>query len=80
VYWIEIHALSYAHLLDIQWINRSFQDKTMLYDEMVNNVLEDYDGADCMLHAPKGVAQQIFVLQYHDTDWQFLLREISKFE
>lgn len=80
VYWIEIQALSYTHLLDIQLIYRSFQNKEMFYDEMVDKVLKKHEDASCMLHAPKGMQQQVFVLQYHDTDWEFLIREISKFE
>lgn len=80
VYFIEIEALSYTYLLDIELKNRSFQNQNMLYDDLVQKVLEDYENADCVLHAPQKYPQSIFVLQYMDTDWDFLIREISKFE
>lgn len=80
VYFIKIESLSYTCLLDIQKKHRSFQDIQMMFDALIQEVLADYDGADYINNAADGEAIAVFTLQYSDTDWEFLKRQVSKFE
>jgi len=78
VHYLEIEALTSSSLLDIQEKSRSFQDEKMSYDDLINEILEDYLGfgfAQCM-SMPKRIEKPLF--QYKETDYEFLKRIASQ--
>ncbi|NLD48081.1 MAG: hypothetical protein GX660_12965 [Clostridiaceae bacterium] len=79
IYYLEAEALSYTCIMDIKLIYRSFQNKQMTYDDLINKVIKGYSGADYKDYAANGSALNEFTVQYNETDWQFLKRMASRF-
>jgi hypothetical protein len=80
IYHITVEALSCTCLLDIVRKSRTFQDKEMLYSEMISKILKDYNGSCFMETINNGERLSSFLLQYQETDWAFLKRVASVFE
>lgn len=78
-YFIEVHVISYSYLLDISYNSCSFQDKNMPYADLITDVISKYTGADFIDTASKGATIDHFIMQYLETDWQFLCRMASHF-
>ena len=76
---IEVHATSYSILLDIEKKSRSFQDKKMTYEELIQQVTYEYPDAGVIDTATDGVATGKFIMQHNETDWEFLKRLASHF-
>ncbi|MDB2154107.1 hypothetical protein [Clostridium butyricum] len=77
VYYLEIEALTSSSELDIEEKSRSFQDVEMSYDELINEILKDYNGysfTQCM-DRPQEIGHPLF--QYKETDFEFLKRIAS---
>lgn len=74
VYHTEIHAVTASEKLDRVKMQRSFQDVTMTYEQVAGRVLEPYGdmGAAFVEEAKQAIGEP--VLQYGETDWQFLKR------
>ncbi|HIT86328.1 MAG TPA: hypothetical protein IAB62_00780 [Candidatus Coprocola pullicola] len=79
VYYVKLNIKSTTFLLDIKPVRRSFQNKqnsfqnlfhTVVTSEMPEAVVFDYASNDCIQEEP--------VIQYNETNWQFLLRMASK--
>ncbi len=79
IYYIEGEALSHTYLMDIKLKNRSFQNKDLSYQDLINNVISEYSGADCNDTVTQGETIKKFIIQYQETDWQFLKRMASHF-
>jgi len=79
IYYIEGEALSHTYLMDIKQKSRSFQNKDMTYQDLINNVINEYSGADCNDTVTRGDTIKKFIIQYQETDWQFLKRMASHF-
>lgn len=79
VYQIKIEAVSATFQLDCKRRERSFQHAQMLYSKMMQQVLAEYPGADVIDTVSKATPLQQFILQYQETDWQFLQRMASHF-
>jgi len=79
VYYLEVEAVSYSFNLDIKFIKRSFQDKAMAYTDLIRNVIKDYSGADFIDEVAKSSKLEKFIIQYDETDWEFLIRMASHF-
>jgi len=75
---VTVEALSHSYLLDIIQKSRSFQNEDMEYNELLSAIFIDYEGANFI--ETTGGKLNTFVLQYQETDWDFLKREASKFE
>lgn len=74
-----IEALSYTYVLDIEYKTRSFQDVNMTYDCLLDTVLREYSGSDCVNVAARGETLNGLTMQYQETDWEFLKRMASRF-
>ena len=74
IYYITLKAVSHTSDLDVQKECRSFQDVDQLYVDVVKDVISDYKGADVIDCAFGKRRQTSFILQYQETDWQFLIR------
>lgn len=77
---LEIRAISYTYLLDIDKKSRTFQNKSMKYRDMFDQVLGKHDSFDHMDHASDGKSLDELIVQYEETDWVFLQRMASHFE
>ncbi|SNS56617.1 Phage late control gene D protein (GPD) [Anaerovirgula multivorans] len=79
VYYLEIKAVSNSFKIDIKKECRSFQDKNMSYRDMIKGIVRNYPGGDMMDKASQGKAIEKFIMQYQETDWEFLKRMASHF-
>lgn len=75
----KIHVIvkSYTYLLDIEKKSRTFQDIHMTYSQLLHKVLNAYRDADCII-AMEDQPIGEFVVQYQETDWEFLKRILSQ--
>lgn len=80
VYFLEIQALSNTYLLDIKKVSRSFQNVAMTYIDMIKKVIKEYQGSDVIDNVTKGKAIENFIMQYQETDWEFIKRVASHFQ
>lgn len=78
-YYLTVDAISHTYALDRKRNKRSFQNPKLTYSSLIKAVLSDYKGADFIDGASHGKAIQTFVMQYEETDWQFLKRMASRF-
>lgn len=79
LYYLEVQAVSYSYLLDIEKRNRSFQDKVLSYEGLLQKLTAGYEDAGILdVVTQKAVIGQLLV-QYQETDWQFLKRLASHF-
>lgn len=73
---IELIIYSYSILLDIERKSRSFQNSNNLYIDIFKKIVGEYNG-DTIYNLSKELAQNQFILQYEETDWEFLKRIAS---
>jgi hypothetical protein len=78
-YFLEAEALSHSYQLDIKLQKRSFQDRNMTYQDLLNTVKKDYSGMTLSDNASQGKKLERFILQYNESDWDFLKRIASHF-
>jgi len=76
---IEVKAVSYSYLLDIEERSRSFQDKKKPYTKLINQVAGAYTGASVTDVVSNGAPTKKFIMQHKETDWAFLKRLASHF-
>lgn len=77
---VEIRGIDATIKLDRQKKQRSFQKIEMTYRQVVQKVLNDYEGAEVIWYvdADKQIGSPI--IQYDETDWEFLMRLCSHFQ
>lgn len=80
VYWLDIEALSNTYLLDIRKASQSFQNVNATYIDVIKKILKPYQGSDVIDNATKGKAIENFIMQYMETDWEFIKRVASHFQ
>ncbi len=73
---IELTLSSYSILLDLEKKNRSFQNKDNLYSNIFKNIVNETEG-NVIYTLSKELTQNQFILQYKETDWEFLKRIAS---
>lgn len=78
-YYIEVYAISHSYILDVEKKSRSFQDKQMTYSDLVQQVVSDYTKAVINDEATEGASIGQLIVQYEETDWEFLKRLASHF-
>lgn len=76
-YWMNVEGLSYTCLLDKTPKVRAFQNSGMTYSDVVDKVIRGYRGSDCN-DQTEGEKIAQFLLQYQETDWEFLVRAASR--
>lgn len=79
IFYVTIDGISNTFNLDLKIKRRSFQDKNMAYTSLIKEVIKDYPGADYIDVAAKSKKIEKFIIQYDETDWQFLKRMASHF-
>ena len=78
IYYIEVEAVSLTQMLDVKIKSRSFQNQNMTYEDLIRLVIQDYRG-DIKDEASQGKKIEKMIMQYQETDWQFLKRLASRF-
>ena len=79
VYHLNIEAASYTYLLDLIEHKRSYQDVTLTYEELMRKIIENYAQADIIFAADESIVTGQFIMQYEETDWEFIKRMASRF-
>lgn len=80
IYYISLKALSCTYLMDLVPKSRSFQNQSMTYENLIRSVISGYQRADCMDKITQGAAIEKPIIQYRETDWEFLKRMASRFQ
>lgn len=79
LYKAEIKLISATYFMDIDKKSRSFQDKEQTYQDILKLISGEYNGADILDYVSNGKAIQTLIVQYEETDWEFLKRLASHF-
>ncbi|MFF2484382.1 contractile injection system protein, VgrG/Pvc8 family [Paenibacillus sp. NPDC058071] len=76
---VVIEALSTTCLMDIRKESRSYQNKAMKYSEIFTTATKEYRDAEVIDQASGGKSIGDFLVQYKETDWEFIKRLASHF-
>lgn len=57
---------------------RAYQDSSITYEQIFEKIMEGYPEGKAVFHIPMGKTEGGLILQYHETDWQFLKRLASR--
>jgi hypothetical protein len=79
VFILEIEAKSYSYFMDIKKKCRSFQDKALSYEELFTLIMKEYGDGYIYDDISKGKKIPAMLLQYDETDWEFVKRLASHF-
>ena len=74
---MELELFSGTKLMDYKKHLRSFQREGYTYKELTEICNEDYSQSGVILTEGKGASLSGFMLQYEETDWEFLRRSAS---
>ncbi|MFW6030011.1 MAG: hypothetical protein ACOCRO_07120 [Halanaerobiales bacterium] len=78
-YIIEVTGISETYKLDIKKKSFSFQETGITYKKWINKVIKSYSKVDFKEKATDGATKENLLLQYKETDWEFLQRIASRF-
>jgi len=73
---MKVEGKSYSFLMDLIKRSRSFQDVQMSYSALVSQVMNDYPGS-ALFYAGPDLPIGNLIVQYEETDWEFLKRVMS---
>lgn len=76
---MEIAVVPYTYLLDLNPKRRSFQVPSMTYQEVLDHVLGQYAQGHAIMNTGTGVVIGEPIVQYQETDWEFVKRLASHF-
>ncbi|MCT4595557.1 MAG: phage late control D family protein [Anaeromicrobium sp.] len=78
LYNLDVEAKSYTYFMDISKKSRSFQNIKMTSHQLIEEVIEGYDSSKYKIKIPNEPIGEL-VLQYEETDWEFLKRFASRY-
>lgn len=76
---LEIEALSKTFLMDTKKISCSYQNENLAYSDIFNLKNSLYENAQMVDNITNGTKIDEFLVQYKETDWEFLKRLASYF-
>lgn len=76
---LEIEALSQTFLMDIKKKNRTFQNESSTYRDVIDTVNSSYGNIKITDNITETSKIDTFVAQYNETDWEFVKRLASYF-
>lgn len=79
VYFLSVEAISNTYALDIKRKERSFQNPQLSYTALIDDITSSYEKAHFKDDVTNGKKLGKLVMQYEETDWQFLKRMASHF-
>lgn len=74
---VEIRGIGETAVLDREKRNRSFQNGDMTYQQISEEVIKEYDNAAFIWALEKDMPIGTPIIQYEETDWEFLKRICS---
>ncbi len=80
LYLLKVEALSATCNLDLKQEKNSFQDEQLGYEDILKQIKAKYRGMEIMDDLTKGRKIERWLLQYQETDWEFLKRLASHFQ
>lgn len=75
----EIRGIGATSMLDREKKRRSFQNPSMTYHQILNEVLKDYEKASFIWATEEDREIGFPLIQYEETDWEFIKRLCSHF-
>ncbi len=78
VYTLFIEAKSLDYTMDIEKKKRDFQNINMTTHELIDEVMKSYPNASYNINIPNEPIGE-FILQYNETDYEFLKRIVSRY-
>ena len=72
IYYLTLNCVSNSFKLDIKKKSRSFQNKDMTYKNIMDKIASEYSPSYILDFATKGENIENIILQYEETDWEFL--------
>lgn len=76
---LEIEALSNTFAMDIERKSRSFQGENLTYTDIFNTVNSSYGDIQIVDNSSKGQVIEKIIVQWNETDWEFMKRLASHF-
>lgn len=76
VYSLSLEAKSLTYSMDLNKVKRDFQDISMTTHELIDSVMKSYNDAVYTINIPNEPIGK-YILQYNETDWEFLKRIAS---
>lgn len=77
-YLLELEAKDISIYLDIYKIRRTYQNINMTSHEIINNIMSSYNYINYHINIPNEAIGS-FILQYDETDFEFLVRLLSRY-
>lgn len=76
--YFELHVVSATKQLDLKKKKRSFLDTKETYQDIAKAIVSEYDGGSVIANKDCGAeAIKVPIIQYNETDWEFLKRIAS---
>lgn len=77
---MEVTFTSYTRLMDLLPQNRAFQSAACTYNEIISHLCAGYEGSAFIMNPLfSNIPIQELIVQYQETNWEFLLRLASHF-
>lgn len=76
---LEVSAISNTYMMDTYKVSKSYQNTGMSYKDLINGVVKNTQNAKVILSEETNASLGEFVLQYKETDWEFIKRMASRF-
>jgi hypothetical protein len=78
IYQMDLMVKGKTWAMDIIKRSRSFQDISMTVHQLIREVMSGYADSDCIIQIPDEPIGEL-VIQYQETDWEFLMRFVSMY-
>lgn len=75
-YYMDLAVMGKTYAMDIIEHSRSFQKTSMTVHQLIKEVMSGYANCDCIIQIPDEPIGKL-VVQYKETDWNFLRRFVS---
>lgn len=76
---MKLEALSTTYMMDIQKRTRSFQNSEETYTKLIKTITDKYNPSDVKDMVTQGKTTGNILVQYKETDWEFIKRLASHF-
>lgn len=78
LYYMNLAVKGKTYAMDLIRRSRSFQNTAMTVHQLIREVMTGYADSDCIIQIPDEPIGRI-VVQYRETDWEFLVRVVSHY-
>lgn len=76
---LDVTAFSATRRLEVKMESQSFQDTCMTYEELIRNVISKQNESAVICTSGSSTKIGIPIIQYQETDWEFIKRMASHF-